>query len=76
MTLEFLLQLGAMGRFHDEDQIGPLDQLARHPIFGVVVEARRCGFNIRIAREHLLGGRRPQLVLRANEQDVFHHLTS
>lgn len=69
--LEFLLQLGAVHLLHDEDDIGPRDQLVRQRRLGIVVCPRGCDLDIPAFGKHLLGGRAAQAILAADEEDVF-----
>ena len=71
---EALLQLGAMGLLHDEDDVGPIDQLGAERRLGVAVRSSGGGFDIGALREHLLGGRAAQLVLAADEENVLQRL--
>jgi hypothetical protein len=68
------LKLLAVGFFHHENDIRPLNLLGRQLHFCVMIEARRIGLHIWPCREHLFSGWASKLVLAANKEGVRHKL--
>lgn len=61
-----------MGLLHDEDDLGPLQELGRDGVFCVPIDSGGRALQARAAGKHLLGRRASQAVLTANEQNAFH----
>jgi hypothetical protein len=53
--------------FHDEDHVGPVDQLGGQRMVGVATDARRGSFQIVTLREDLLSRRATQTAAAAEE---------
>ena len=61
------LQLAPMRLFHDDDHVGPTDELCRQRVFSIMVGARGVDLQILPAREHLLRSGASQPILAADE---------
>ena len=64
---EFSIQAGAVGFFHDQNDIGPLDLLVAERHLCVVVEPSGIHLDARVIRKHGFGRGTSQPVLRADE---------
>ena len=72
VSAKVLLQFGAVGFFHDEDDVCPADLLRRESCFGVVVEAGGIGFHVWPFGEDVFCRWAAEFVLAANEKSVDH----
>ena len=57
---------------HDEDDLGPLNQLWRQWIVCIVIRPRRGAFDSRVACEYLLSRWATQPILATDEKDALH----
>jgi hypothetical protein len=69
---ELLRHFAAMGFFHDEDDVGPVDLFWPQGCFGIVVGACGIGFHVWPFGEDGLCRGAAQFVLAANEKGVGH----
>ena len=76
LVREVLPELGSdfvsVRLLHDEDDLGPLNQLWRQWIVCIVIRPRRGAFDSRVACEYLLSRWATQAILATDEKDALH----
>lgn len=70
LGFEFFAELVPVCIFHDEDELGPLDEVGCERVFGVVVQAGGESLDAGVIGEDLLGGGAAEAVHGADEEDV------